>query len=102
MDKNKTQDLSFMDGISKPLFIVFAEFLGYVSPLVEWAENYCKGKSIENFKMKVLLIEADAVLNKMLEEYDAEKIKEWWDRYYPYLEEYDEIITKAEKSDLPF
>ena len=36
------------------------------------------------------------------EEFDVEKIKEWWDRYYPYLEEYDEIITKAEKSDLPF
>ena len=52
--------------------------------------------------MKILLIEADAVLNKMLEEFDADKIKEWWDRYYPYLEEFDEIVTKAEKDDLPF
>ena len=92
---------NWLDGKNKFMFILFAEFLGYVSPLIDWAEAICEGKSIEEFKQKLLILDADFLLRKMNEDFNLNELKEWWDTFYPYLEQY-ESNSKASVDDLPY
>lgn len=86
-----------------PLFLVFAEFMGYASPLLDWASIMCEGKTIESFKEKAIEIDALNIFNKMQKEFSLEDIKEMWESYYEViLQDSDEKLEKAEKEKLPF
>lgn len=89
--------------IRLPLFVVFAEFLGYVSPIISWAEQICLGKRIPPYQRKIVDIDALSIFNKMRDELKVEEIKHWWMEFYPLiLAEYDEKLSQSEKDDLPF
>lgn len=88
----------------KPVFLLFAEFLGYATPLIEWAEDICKKNNVDEFKHKLIDMDASVIFSKMKEDFGIEYIKEAWeDLYPPILEEYDSaLIAKTNVDDLPF
>ena len=89
--------------IRNPLFVVFAEFLGYESPIIDWAEEICQGKQVSEFNRNIVNLDAVSIFNKMQKEYSIKEIKEWWDSFYPIiLVEYDKKLENLEKDDLPF
>ena len=54
------------------IFLLFAEFLGYESPLISWAEQICKGKTTTEFIEKILKMEAYTIFTAMKKEYTIE------------------------------
>ena len=89
--------------VRSPLFLIFAEFMGYTSPLIEWADKLCNGKTIESFKEKAIEVDALNIFNKMKKEFSIEDIRQMWDEFYEVvLQDYDENLAKAEKEKLPF
>ncbi len=71
--------------IYKPLFILFAEFFGYVSPLIDWAEDICDGKDVPEFKKNIVNIDADYIFSEMKKEYTLTQIRAWYDEFYPII-----------------
>lgn len=87
--------------INKALFLLFAEFLGFESPLIDWAEDICDGKEVEDFKKKIIDIDASFIFNQMKKEYTLEEIRGWYDEFYPLvLKDYDMKMKNSD--DLPF
>lgn len=85
--------------VNKALFLLFAEFLGYASPLIDWAEEICDGKEVEDYKRKIIEVDANFIFNKMQKEYSLEDIRSWYDEFYPLiLKEYEDKM----KNTLPF
>lgn len=94
--ENKEKELKVID---KAIFVLFAEFLGYVSPLIDWAEDICDGKNVPEFKKKIVYLDADYLFKEMQKEYTIEEIRKWYDEFYPVaLKEYSDKM----KSNLPF
>ena len=80
--------------INKIVFVLFAEFLGYESPFVNWAENICEDKDYEDFQVTLVERDADYIFSKMTEEYTLEEIRGWYDEYYNILlKDYAEKIN---------
>lgn len=85
--------------IHPALFLVFAEFLGYVSPVIDWAEDICDLKTVDESKREFIKMEAFIIFKKMQEENTLEEIRKWYDEFYPIiLQDYDEKL----KTELPF
>lgn len=85
------------------IFIMFAEFLGYESALIEWAEKICKGSHPPKFVEEILKIEAITIFKEMQKDYTLKEIRKWYDEFYPViLEEYEQKLIEQEKDDLPF
>ena len=89
--------------INPIVFIMFAEFLGYESPLINWAEMICTGISAPKFVEKILAVEAKTIFTEMQKEYNISEIRNWYNQFYPLvLEQYELKIMEMEMSDLPF
>lgn len=87
----------------KALFVVFAELLGYDSPLIEWAERWCKKGDLEPFMKRAVEIDADNIFKKMQGDFDIPKIHSWWESFYDILlGEYDHSLELQEKGEFPF
>lgn len=81
--------------INSKIFILFAEFLGFTSPLIDWAEDYCDLKSVPDFVPKVLDMDAWSIFEKMKKEYTLGEIRKWYDTYYPIiLKQYEDKLNK--------
>ena len=78
--------------------------MGYVSPLVEWAEEWCKKETIKfpNFKKKILATEAKHIFDKMVSELELKEIRQWYDDLYELTVKDCEDNLKAKNDDLPF
>lgn len=84
--------------IETPIFIIFGEYLGYVSRFTKLAEDWCEGTVPQPHVQKVMMVEANCMFHEMKKEYGVEKIVEFYDRFYPIiLEEYDEKLKKILK-----
>ena len=60
-----------------------------------------KGKEVEDFKKKIIDIDASFIFNQMKKEYTLEEIRGWYDEFYPLvLKEYDMKMKNSD--DLPF
>lgn len=89
--------------VNSILFIMFAEFLGYESPLIAWAEKICNGVSAPLFVETILKIEASTIFKEMQKEYTIAEIRSWYDQFYPViLQDYDVKLMEMNKDDLPF
>ena len=89
--------------IKKPIFLLFAEFLGFASPLVNWAEEICKNPNVPSFKRKIVEMDASVIFDKMKDEFGLDYIKECWVNLYPIiLEEYNQSLEKIDADSLPF
>ena len=83
------------------LFLLFAEFIGYDSPLVEFADKLMledKKEKIPEYIKKVIKIDAYNICESMKEEYDLDVIKENFDEFYPIILQ----SLKYKNDDLPF
>lgn len=93
--------------IPKPIFILFAEFLGYDSPLCEIAEKICNGELKESYYVDIINRDADNIFQMMKEEFSLTEIKEYYDQYFPialesYFNQYKLNCVHDTKEDLPF
>lgn len=89
--------------VRKPLFLMFAEFLGYASPIVHWAEEACKNPALPKFKQDVINMDASVIFEQMKKEMGVEYIQECWVNLYPILfKEYDAQLEQIEIDSLPF
>lgn len=85
--------------INKITFILFAEFLGYESVFVEWAEDICNGEEVEDFKKILIERDADYIFRKMTEEYTIAEIRNWFNEFYDViLKDYDNVAKGMVKS----
>ena len=83
--------------INKVLFVLFAEFIGYESPFVNWAEDICEGVECEKFKRQLVERDADYIFKKMKEEYTIDEIKRWYEEFYDVLlKEYEDKLKAIE------
>jgi hypothetical protein len=85
--------------INKVIFLIFAEYIGYVSDFVEYAEKICNGKEeVHDTIKKLIELDADYIFKKMKEEYTLEEIRGWYDEFYPLLiKEYETSLNEKIK-----
>jgi hypothetical protein len=81
--------------VEAPLFILFAEYLGYVSIFNKMAEDWCDGKVPEMHIQKIIILEAKCIFRQMKKDYGLDNIREFYSMYYPLIfQEYDENLAK--------
>ena len=82
--------------IETPVFLIFAEYLGYVSKFVDEAEKWCDGKIPERYIQKIMMMESKTIFHQMKKDYGIDTIKYWYNTYYPViLNEYVESLEKV-------
>jgi hypothetical protein len=85
--------------IKTPVFIIFAEYLGYVSRFNELAIDWCDGKVPDEYIQNILIMEAKSIFRQMKQDYTIEEIQYWYNTYYPViLVEYDEKLNSISQS----
>ncbi len=84
--------------IKSPLFIMFAEYMGYISKFIEIAENWCNGKKPTDCLCKLIEIDAFNIFNEMKKKTTVEEIKNYFNEFYDViLSEYDSELQKLEQ-----
>ena len=85
--------------INKVLFVLFAEFLGYESAFVDWAEDICEGVVVEDFIRTLVERDADYIFYQMTKEYTLAEIRGWFNEFYDViLKEYDESLKEMART----
>ena len=69
--------------ISVPIFILFAEHLGYVSSLKKLVEEWTKGTPPPVPYQKLLRVEALSIRQQMIKDYEVDYIKTKYNELYP-------------------
>lgn len=81
--------------VPTPLFIIFAEYLGYVSQFNKKAEEWCDGKVPEVHIQKLMKLEASCIFRQMKKDYDLDTIQYYYESYYPLIfKEYDDKLKE--------
>lgn len=81
--------------VPTPLFIIFAEYLGYVSQFNKKAEEWCDGKVPEVHVQKLMKLEASCIFRQMKKDYDLDTIQYYYESYYPLIfKEYDDKLKE--------
>lgn len=87
--ENKEQTTVFITSkynISAPLFLMFAEYLGYVSRALTWVDNWCVAKKRpQPWQIKFIETEAYIVLEEAKKKYTEKKIRELYDSLYEVI-----------------
>lgn len=103
--KTYKEDILF---IQTPIFILFAEYLGYVSLLTQFAEDWCNPhKPMPKECIQVLLDrEARSIYDEMLKEWSDDELNKLYRTFYHCgLDELESDLNdknKAHEDDLPF
>ena len=85
--------------IPTPIFILFAEYMGYVSQFNKLAENWCEGKVPEVHVQKIMILEAKCIYRKMVKDYNIKDILYYYESYYPLvLKEYVDKLAEIVKN----
>ena len=86
--------------VEAPVFIIFAEYLGYISRFNKLAVEWCEGKIPETYIQKIMIMEAKSIFRQMQKDYTLPTIKYWYNTYYPViLEEFAEKLAKTLETD---
>ena len=81
--------------IAAPVFIIFAEYMGYVSQFNKKAEDWCDGKVPDVHVQKFMMVEAKCIFRQMSKDYDVDDIRYYYDSYYPLiLKEYEDKLAE--------
>ena len=82
--------------VPTPIFILFAEYMGYVSQFNKKAEDWCDGKVPDEFIQKIINVEARCILHQMKKDYTVQTMRYWFNTYYPVVikEIEDKIANK--------
>lgn len=91
------------DGKSKyhipaPLFIMFAEYLGYVGKTLGWVDNWVVGKKKPaDWQQRFIEVEAKTVLNEAIKKFGEKRMRELYDQLYEViLELYEKNLSELE------
>lgn len=99
MDENIINKVDEPIVVNKIVFLLFAEFLGYVSDFVKYADEICEGKEVPKVIYKIMELDADYIFRKMQEEYTLEEIKGWYNEFYPLLlKDCEESLKEKKKT----
>ena len=84
--------------LSAPLFLMFAEYLGYVGKVLKWVDDWCvNGKKPEDYKVKFIEVEAVVAFNECKKKYTEKKMRELYDNLYEViLFMYDDTLKSLE------
>ena len=84
--------------LSAPLFLMFAEYLGYVGKVLQWVDDWCvNGKKPEDYKVKFIEVEAVVAFNECKKKYTEKKMRELYDNLYEViLFMYDDTLKSLE------
>jgi len=85
--------------ISAPLFLMFAEYLGYVGKTLPWVDSWCVDKKKpEDYKVKFIEVEAITVLREAKTKFTEQKLRELYDSLYEViLFIYDDNLKELDK-----
>lgn len=94
---NSVANIAQENELSHQMFILLAEYLGYVSPLVEWAEEWFNNKDgkFPEYKKHILRIEAKNLYYEMTNDDVLDDAKNWYDKL-------KDLIFPINDDDLPF
>ena len=103
-EKNVEKALSIKDFaentkhvVKAPVFIMFAEYLGFVSKVIDWAEDWCNGNKPDDYKVKIIETDAICLFNQAKKKYTEDELAEWYDLFYEVtLSDYDNNIKNLE------
>lgn len=96
MDKSIFENEDGTLTLPTQFFIVFAEYLGYVSDFSEEAIKWCDGTKPKDEVVKLLEVESSVFYEDMLKEYSKEEIREWYNLYKPIIfDVFEEEYAKA-------
>lgn len=103
-EKNVEEALSIKDFaehtkrvVKAPLFIMFAEYLGFVSKVIDWAEDWCNGNQPDEYKAKIIETDAICLFNQAKKKYTEDELAEWYDVFYDLiLADYDINLKNLE------
>lgn len=80
--------------LKTPVFLLFAELLGYKSELVTYAEQWCFGNLPSEQVQRIMRIDAVNIDKVMHEDYGDDELSEWLDVYWDVvLSKYDEELN---------
>lgn len=65
-----------------PVFILFAEYLGYETPFIKWCENMCTQKNVPEYQKNIIISEAKNMLVDISKEYSVKKIHDYFEELY--------------------
>ena len=87
--------------ICAPLFIMFAEYLGYVGKTLPWVDKWCvEKKKPEDYKVNFIEVEALTVLREAKKKFTEVKLRELYDNLYEViLFIYDDNLKEMEKEE---
>ena len=88
MQETTTQVVTNTDihTLPTPVFILFAEYVGFVSDFLDWAEKWCNEGKISEWKKLVLKNDAANLIREINKHYSHEELMEW------YFAIYDDFI----------
>lgn len=81
-----------------PVFILFAEYLGYETPFIDWCENMCMTKNTPEYQKNIIVSEAKNMLVSISTEYSISKIQEYFAELYDVA--IDKWLTKYNENNL--
>lgn len=85
--------------IHPAIVIMYGEFLGYVSPLLVYAEKICEGEKMDDAINSIIRTEAVYIFKRMQEDYSLDEIRGWYDDFYEVcFKVYDENIKNGKKT----
>lgn len=83
--------------VKAPVFIMFAEYLGLVSKVIDWAEDWCNGNKPDDYKVKIIETDAICLFNQAKKKYTEDELAEWYDLFYEaILSDYDNNLKNLE------
>ena len=87
--------------ISAPLFLMFAEYLGYVGKTLPWVDSWClEKKKPAPYMVNFIEVEAITVLKEAKKKYTEKKLRELYDGLYEViLFIYDDNLKAMEKEE---
>ena len=102
-ETNQESDVKALMGegkhnLSAPLFLMFAEYLGYVGKVLQWVDQWCaEKKKPEDWQVKFIETEAIVAFNECKKKFSVEKMRELYDGLYEViLFLYDENLKAME------
>jgi hypothetical protein len=83
--------------VKAPVFIMFAEYLGLVSKVIDWAEDWCNGNKPDDYKAKIIETDAICLFNQAKKKYTEDELAEWYDLFYEViLSDFDNNLKNLE------
>lgn len=103
-EKNVEKALSIKDFaedtkhvVKAPVFIMFAEYLGFVSKVIDWAEDWCNGNKPDDYKVKIIETDAICLFHQAKKKYTDDELADWYDEFYDViLSDYDKNLKNLE------